>query len=124
MAEELSKWARDWAASMCVSPDREHLPWDQYSPSEQQCILRVGDDAQGRVDSEFGVDTVDPPVARYHVRSQGGQDLGTLTYANGAVNFCVNRAETPNCGPVGYGRDGLDAARKMLHVMGMQTDEA
>lgn len=121
--EELSKWARDWAASMCVSPDREQLPWDQYSPSEQQCILRVGGDAQDRIDADFGLPTVDPP-SRFAVRSAGGQELGTLTYAGGTVNLCLTAKEAPNCGLVGHGQDGLEAARRMLHVMGYRTDSA
>ena len=121
---ELSTWGRDYGAALCLAPDRAAVPFDRLTDAEQQCVAQVGTGAEARLEAHFGLDAVPAPTpfARYRVTSPAGADLGTLTFAGGAVNWCVPR-EAPNCGPVGYGHDGLDATMRMLQLLGMTAQE-
>lgn len=122
---ELSKFGQDYGAAVCLAPDRAGLPLDQLTPAEQACVTRVGLGVEARVEARFGVDagtSAPPPLRRYAVTGPAGQPLGTLTFAGGAVNWCVPR-EAPNCGPVGYGHDGLHAALRMLDLLGFDATE-
>jgi len=122
----LSKWGRDYGAALCLAPDRAGLPLADLTDAERACVTRVGTRAEEHLDAHFGVtvDPVAPPIARYRVTNAAGSDLGTLTFAGGAVNWCVPRDTGPTCGLVGYGHDGLAAALAMLRTLGMHTAPA
>ena len=121
---ELSKWGRDYGAAVCLAPDRAGLPLDQLTPAEAACVTRVGLGVETRFVERLGTTapSAPPPVARYAVTGPQGQPCGTITFAGGAVNWCVPR-EAPNCGPVGYGHDGLHAALRMLDLLGFDATE-
>lgn len=121
MPEELSKWGQDYGAALCLAPDRESLPFDQLTPSEQQCVETVGLKAETKLDEHFGLPTP-PEVARYRLRGTHGEDLGRLTYADGTLNLCVPKATVPQCHTLGYGQDGLHATLNTLHMLGWHAE--
>lgn len=119
---ELSKFGQDYGAAVCLAPDRAALPRDQLTPAEAACVTRVGLGVETRLVERLGAPSAPPPVARYAVTGPQGQPCGSITFAGGAVNWCVPR-EAPNCGPLGYGHDGLHAALRMLDLLGFDATE-
>lgn len=115
---ELSKFARNYGTAICLSPERAALPFDQLTPAEQQCVQRVGEGVEGRIEQRFGVGDA-PQITRYTVTGTNGEDLGTLTYAEGVLSWCVPKTAPPNCGIIGHGQDGLQAALQVLHLLGL-----
>lgn len=120
MPEELSKWGQDYGAALCLSPDREYLPFDQLTPAEQHCVATVGLNAERKLDAHFGLPTP-PAVARYRLTGAHGEELGHLTFADGTLNLCVPKANAPACHVLGYGHDGLDATLNTLQALGWQA---
>ncbi|NMP22198.1 hypothetical protein [Sulfobacillus harzensis] len=118
---ELSKFGRDYGASLCLAPGREFTPLSDLTPEERACVERVGGAVEQKVLEDFGVNADPPQLARYRVTGRHGQDLGTLTYAEGVLNWCVPKDAPPQCGTVGHGQDGLAATLKMLRLLGFST---
>lgn len=118
---ELSKASRDYGAAMCLAPGRENMPLTDLTPAERECVTRVGSGFEDKILEDFGAKADPPQLARFRVTNQHGQDLGTLTYAEGVLNWCVPKDQAPQCGTIGHGQDGLEAARKTMRLLGLST---
>jgi len=116
---DLSEWARDYGAALCLPADRARLPWDQLTPAEQQCVTRVGEGAEHKLLSHFAGPLPTPELYRYAVQGPTGQQLGTLTYADGTLSLCWTPPHAPQaCQVIGAGHDGLLSVIQLLGLQG------
>lgn len=125
MPENLSTAGMDYGRAFCVPDDKKTVPFDQLTPDEQACTIRVGDGWEQKTIARLGGvanPVAIPVVERFTLTGHQDNPIGTLTFADGAVTVCFTPQGTqgPNqCQVVGFGHEALDAARAVLQTMGV-----
>lgn len=121
----LSEAGEDFGLAFCVPDSMSATPLEQLPPEMQTCVNRVGAKFQEDVDQKMGFNggqVADTPlIQRFTVTGPQGSQVGTLTFADGAVTYCATpEAAKQACGLVGYGLDGFHAAHDLLEHLGFQ----
>ncbi len=122
---ELSEAGLHFGEAFCVGAERQGLALSQLTPAEQACVQTVGMGFERRVAAAFG-GTPEAIIIPQRLLGSGGQDLGTLTYADGDVTLCLRARASgaPSCQVVGHGADALAATQRMLDLLGVSVAEA
>jgi hypothetical protein len=118
MPNGLSEAGLRFGEAFCVPEDMMGTPFDQLPADIQQCVRRVGEGWQKRVEERLGgVGTGSSDVVlRIHMDDH---PIGTLSLTDGLVNLCLPQFR---CEEIGHGMDGLNAAARTLEAMGFKTE--
>ena len=127
MPENLSTAGMDYGRAFCVPDDKKTVPFDQLTPEEQACTIRVGTEWEQKTIARLGGvanPVAVPVVERFTLTGHQGHPIGTLTFADGTVTVCYTPSADPQarqCQVVGFGHDALDAAKSVLQTLGVNA---